>query len=417
MKRLFILFAVMAIFITAAASVMAEEVTIKYVCWDYTVVPEKQEAVEAFEAKFPDINVEVIDVSSADYGDKLTIMLSAGQDVDVISIKDMPTYSAYIERNWLEPLNSYVEKDKDFDTSVFSGLMEEIIVDGNYYAVPYRSDIWLLYYNKGIFDEAGVPYPTNDMTWEEFGEKARLITSGSGDSKIYGAYIHTWKSLAMNLGVQQGDHTLVDGVYDFLKPAYELYLKMMYEDKSVMTFGEAITSSAHYATQFESGKVGMIYMGTWNIGRMISDGKAGKHDVDWGIVKAPHWPGQKPGVTIGNVTPLALNAKSKNKEAAWEFMKFVGGEEGASIFARNGILPAMKSDAVLDIYTSADGFPENASEALEAHTVYLEFPPHPDGRAIDKILQEEHELILIKEKTIEKAIESMERRVKEAIEW
>jgi len=417
MKRLFIVFTVTLLLIMLAVTVMAEEVTIKYVCWDYSVVPEKREAVQAFMEKYPEINVEVIDVSAADYGDKLTIMLSAGQDVDVISIKDMPTYSAYIERGWLEPLNSYVEKDEGFDPAIFSGLMDEIKVNGKYYGVPYRSDVWLLYYNKELFDQAGVPYPTNDMTWEEFRNKAKLIAGGSGDDRIYGAYIHTWKSLATNLGVQRGEYTLVDGEYDFLKPAYELYLKMMYQDKSVMTYGEAVTSSAHYSSQFESGKVGMVYMGSWNIGRLISDEKAGKHDIEWGVVQSPHWPDQEPGVTVGIVTPLAINANSDNKEAAWKFVKFFGGEEGAKIFARNGILPAMKSKAVLDVYTSADGFPENAAEALEAHTVYLEFPPHPDGRAIDKILQEEHELIMIQEKTIEEGIAAMERRVKEAKEW
>src|SRR5690554_3925097 len=417
MKRCLMFLAVMALLVMLTATAVAEEVTISYVCWDYSVVPEKQEAVAAFQEKYPDIKVEVIDVSAADYTDKLTIMLSAGQDVDIISIKDMPTYSAYIERNWLEPLNAYVESDGDFDPAVFSGLMDEIKVDGNYYGVPYRSDVWLLFYNKGLFEQAGVPYPGNDITWEEFAEKARLISSGSGAERIYGAFIHTWKSLAMNLGVQTGEYTLVDGKYDFLKPAYELYLKMMYEDESVMTFGEAVTSSAHYATQFESDRVGMIYMGSWNIGRMISDAKAGVHDIDWGMVKSPHWPGQEAGVTIGNVTPLAINANSDKKDAAWKFVKFFSQEEGAKIFARNGILPALINDATLEVYTSSEGFPENAMEALDAHTVYLEFPPHPQGRAIDKILQEEHELIMIKDKTIEEGIADMERRVQEAKEW
>lgn len=415
MKKLLGVF--IAVFILLSLTTFAaENVTLRFVVWDYDMSPEYEEAIKVFEEKNPNINIEVVDVASKDYGDKLTIMLSAGENFDVFVIKDMPGYSAFTARNYLEPLNSYMEKD-GFDPSIYSGLMDEIKIDGKYYGIPFRSDAWILYYNKEIFDKAGVDYPTNDMTWEEFRKKAKQITSGSGNNKIYGAYIHTWKSLAMNLAVQTGKHTLADGEYDFLAPAYELYLKMQYEDKSVMTYGETVTSSAHYRTQFEAGKTGMIYMGTWNIGAMISDAKKGKHDVDWGIVKSPHWPGQEPGTTIANVTPLAINASSEKKDAAWKFIKFVGGEEGAKIFAKHGVLPALKNEAVLNVYTNADGFPDNAKAALETAKTYLEFPPDPNAQAIDKILQEEHELIMIKEKSIEEGIAAMERRVEEVVNW
>ncbi len=416
MKKFTSFIIVVMLVVGLSLSALAEETTLRFVLWDYSMSPEYTEAIETFEAENPDINIEVVDVASKDYGDKLTIMLSAGEDVDVFAIKDMPGYSNFAGRNWLEPLNTYMEKD-GVDPAIYSGLMEEIEIDGNYYGLPFRSDAWILYYNKEIFDNAGVAYPTNDMTWQEFKDKAKGVTSGSGNNKVYGAYIHTWKSLAMNLGVQKGEYTLADGEYDFLAPAYELYLDMMYEDESVMTYGEAVTSSAHYRTQFQAGNTGMIYMGTWNIGAMISDGKAGKHDVDWGIVKSPIWPGQEPGTTIANVTPLGINASSDNKEAAWKFVKFVGGEEGAKIFAKHGVLPALKSNAVLDVYTNADGFPSNAKAALETSATYLEFPPDPNAQAIDKILQEEHELIMIKDSTIEEGIEAMERRVEDVVNW
>lgn len=416
MKKLTGFMIVLALLVVLSFSVVAKEVTLRYVLWDYSMSPEYKETIEAFEAKNPDIKIEVVDVAAKDYIDKLTIMLSAGEDVDVFAIKDMPGYSNFVARKWLEPLNAYMEKD-GLDPAIYSGLMDEIKIDGNYYGLPFRSDAWILYYNKEIFDKAGVAYPTNDMTWQEFREKAKAITSGSGNNKIYGAYIHIWKALAMNLGVQQGEYTLADGEYDFLAPGYELYLGMMYEDKSVMAYGEAVTSSAHYRTQFQAGKTGMIYMGTWNIGQMISDGKAGKHNIKWGIVKSPHWPGQESGTAIATVTPLGINADSDKKEAAWKFIKFVGGEEGAKIYAKHGVLPALKTGDVLGVYTNADGFPKNAKAALETSATYLEFPPVPDARAIDKILQEEHELIMIKENSIEDGIAAMERRVADVVNW
>lgn len=399
---------------------VSAQTTIKVALWDYEMSPEYHELIKTFEKNNPDIKIEVIDVTSQDYGDKLTVMLSGGEDLDVFAVKDMPGYSNFIEMNRLEPLNKYMERD-NFDTSVYSGLMKEIKVNDKYYGIPYRTDNWILFYNKDIFDQAGVEYPTNDMTWTEFREKAAALTSGSGSDKIYGAFLQPWMSLATNLGVlkQEGKITLANGEnYDFLRPGYELYLKMQYEDKSVMSYGEATTSSAHYRTQFESGRVGMMYIGTWTIGALISDHKAGRHDVNWGIVKSPHWASMKePDTAVAIVTPLAINANSDKKEASWKFVKFAGSEAGAKIFAKHGVLPAVKTKDVLDVYTSADGFPENAAAALEAKKLLLEFPPAPNAGVMSSIIQEEHELIMLKEETIQEGIDNIERRINQELNW
>ncbi|SIR31361.1 ABC transporter substrate-binding protein [Halanaerobium kushneri] len=421
MKKTFVFSSIFLVSILLLATLsVAAQTTIRVVLWDYEMSPEYHELINTFEEKNPDIDVEVVDVTSQDYGDKLTVMLSGGEDLDVFAVKDMPGYSNFISMNHLEPLNDYIERD-NLDTSIYSGLMEEIKIDGEYYAIPFRTDNWILFYNKDIFDAAGVEYPTNDMTWPEFREKAAAVTSGSGSDKTYGAFIQPWMSLATNLGVlkEEGATTLANGEdYDFLKPGYELYLKMQYEDESVMPYGEATTSSAHYRTQFESGKVGMVYIGTWNIGALISDKKAGRHDVNWGIAKSPHWADmEEPDTAISIVTPMAINSNSDKKEEAWKFIKFAGSEEGAKIFAKHGVLPAVKTKDVLDVYTSADGFPENSAAALEAKKLLLEFPPAPNAGVISSIIQEEHELIMLDEVSIDEGIDNIERRIDMELNW
>ena len=82
-------------------------------------------------------------------------------ELDVLSIKDIPGYSNLINLGMLEPLSGKLTTDE----SKFNGVLEQLTAqDGNYYAVPFRSDFWVVYYNKDIFDQAGVEYPTNDMT-------------------------------------------------------------------------------------------------------------------------------------------------------------------------------------------------------------------------------------------------------------
>ncbi len=157
----------------------------------------------------------------------------------------------------------------------------------------------------------------------------------------------------------------------------------------------------------------MVVMGTWFIGTLITDKKAGAHNVDWSIVKAPHFSGSPAGTTFGNITGNAINALSKNQEAAWKFVKFMGMEDGAKIFAGRGVMPAYRTAAVVKIYQGVPGFPEDGAEALKTVSVALEFPPQQYAAAIDKALQEEHELIMIGKNTPDAGIAEMNRRVKD----
>ncbi|MEN8906760.1 MAG: sugar ABC transporter substrate-binding protein [Clostridiales bacterium] len=385
---------------------------VKLAVWDYNLAQEYKEAIKEFESQNKDISIKVTDISSKEYTDKVTIMLAGGEDTDVIAIKDMPSYSGFVSKKQIMSLDDKISKDK-IDIEPYKGILEDIKLDEKLYQLPYRSDIWILYYNKEIFDNAKESYPTNNLTFNKFQQISKNITSGKGNDKIYGTYIHTWKSCIMNWAVANGNETLIDGQYDFLKPAYDIFLKIQNEDKSALDYATAKTQNSNYLGQFESGKVGMLLMGSWFIGQLISDKKDGKHTIDWGIAKAPHFDNGEEGMTFGNITGLAINEKSSRKDEAWEFVKFMGTESGAECFAKRGVFPAYRTDNIMKTYLSVDGFPKDNEGALDTKSVKLEFPPSKNGAEIDKILQEEHELIMIGENKVDKGIDEMEKRVKE----
>jgi multiple sugar transport system substrate-binding protein len=388
--------------------ICAKQETIRFSVWDYSMSPEYKMIIEAFEKENPDLKVDVIDIAAADYPDKMTVMLAAGEDVDVFAIKDFASYSNYLNRRYLTPLDTYVKRDK-VDLKLYGTALNYIKDKGKLMALPYRSDIYILYYNKDIFDKAGVPYPSNDMTWQQFSEIAKKLTSGEGTNKIWGAYIHSWRSQVQCPILLTSKNTLVDGKYAFLKPAYQMVLKMQNEDKSIMSLAEIRTSNTHYRGIFETGKVGMLYMGTWFIGSLLAD----KHNVNWGIAKAPHWPENKAGDTIAGLTSMAINSKSKKKDAAWKLVSYMGGEKGAKIFASRGVFPGLITSDVLDIYTSAKGFPVGGKEALVAGKTTVEIPPSPYANQIDKMLTEEHNLIMTGQKPLDQALKDMEKRAKQ----
>lgn len=408
-KRLGLFLPLLVLLVIAALTTGAwgQQVRIKFSVWDYSMAPEYKMVIDEFEKENPGIKVDVIDIAAAEYPDKMTIMLAAGEEVDVFAIKDFASYSNYLNRNCLTPLNAYVEKDK-IDLKPYGEALNYMKHNNQLMGLPYRSDIYILYYNKDLFDKAGLAYPSN-MTWQQFRETAKKLTSGEGNNKIWGAYIHSWRSQVQCPILLTTDKTLVDGEYSFLKPAYELVLGMQNEDKSIMSLAEIRTSNTHYRGLFETGKVGMLYMGTWFIGSLLTD----KHDVNWGIAKGPHWPQNKPGATISGLTTMAINSKSKKKDAAWKLVSYFGGEKGAKIFASKGVLPGLRTSAVLDVYTSAEGFPADGKEALVTDKTTVEIPPSPYANALDKMLSEEHNMIMTLQISLEQGLKNMEKRAKE----
>lgn len=393
-----------------------EPVTLKWALWDWEATAYYQPLIDAYKKDHPNVTIEYVDLGSTDYMTMLSTQLSGGADLDILTIKDIPGYANLVKQNHLEPLKSFIDT-QGIDTSLYGGTVEQIQVNGDVYALPFRSDFWVVYYNKDLFDKAGVPYPTNDMTLDQYDEIARKMTSGSGSEKVYGAHYHTWRSAVQLFGILDGQNTIVDGKYAFLKPVYERILKQQ-DDGIVMDYATLKTSSTHYSGVFYNNSVAMMNMGSWFIATQIDKVKSGESQAtNWGIVKYPHPDGVKAGTTLGTITSLAVNQKSAIKEAALDFLKFVTGEEGAAVIASTGTIPAIQNDEVVNSIASIDGFPtdENSKAALTTERTYLEMPLHEKSADIEVILNEAHDNIMTKNATIDEGLADMEKRVQEAL--
>ena len=390
----------------------AEDITLKWAMWGYNTEPYYQPIIEAYEAKNPGVEIEYVDLGSSDYETMLPTQLTAGADFDVFSVKSIPQYTALIGKGNMAKLNDMVA-DSDVDTSAYSGLVDEITVDGNLYALPFRSDFWLVYYNKDLFDNAGLDYPTNDMTFDEFDALSQQVSSGFGANKVYGSIFHTWRSTVQLAGIMDGKHTLADGNYDFLEFAYERALKMQNE-KVVPSYGFLKTTKTHYSGPFYNGQLAMLPMGSWFIGQHIAKIESGESEAtNWGMVKYPHPEGVAPGTTASTVTSIAVNSESEQQAAAFDFAKFVAGPEGAAIIAEYGNMPALRTKSVIDTITSKDGFPQDAAstEAMVTAKTYLEMPVNPKAGDIELVLNRAHDLIMTENVSIEEGIREMNEGV------
>ena len=396
---------------TTEAGGTGEKVTIKWAMWDDTI-EYWADLEEAFEASHPDIEVERVDFGSQDYDNVLAIELSGdGTEFDVASIKDVVSYATLIEKGVIDPLDDYISRD-EVNLAKFSGVTDQLLADGKLYELPFRSDIWVLYYNKDVFDNAGVPYPSNDMTWDEYDELARKVTSTDFGNNVYGAHYHTWSSCIQLLGTLDGKHSILDKNYDFMLPFYNMVLSQE-NDGVCQKYADLKTEGLHYSAAFANGNVAMTNNGSWFITTLLSKLSSGEFDPslcgNWGIAKYPHAEGVEAGTTLGQVTGMSLVSQSDQKEAAWEFINWCSGEEGAKVLAQSGTFPAISSDEISSIISSLDGFPqdEQTMEALKVTKMYLETPYGKDLSAVNEILGTYHDMIMTGEISAEEGVKAM----------
>lgn len=393
------------------------ETVLKWAVWDIQTATYWRALAAAYTAEHPNVRIEMTDLGSGDYSSVLTTELSVtGSEFDVITIKDMPGYETLLAKGALEPLNTKIARD-DFELSPYQGITEQLRVEGELYQLPFRSDFWLLYYNKDLFDEAGVKYPDNDMTVEEYDRLARMVTRKTDDDRrIYGAHYHTWRSTVQLFGILDGKHSILDGNYDFTKPYYEM-VKNQEKDGVCRTYVDTNVSQLHYSAAFAAGNTATMNMGSWYINILLAGLESGEYEEElcgnWGIVRYPHPEGVEAGTTLGTITGLAIPASSEKKEEAWDFIKFAASERGAAIIAETGTIPAIMSEKVIEILTGLEGFPQDEAsrEALTTARIYLEAPYDSRISEINTILDEYHKNIMDGSITIDAGIQKMNEEI------
>lgn len=411
-KTMALLLALMMAAAMVSSAVAGEKKTLTVVVWDATTTKYLAAQEAAYEALNPGVDIVYKDVASQNYSDDVAVMLAAGDTSDLVCVKDMPGLNNQILQGFLEPLDSYLNAAA-YDLSGFLGMDENLKgADGMRYGLPFRSDFWVLYYNKTLFDAAGVAYPAGDMTWEAYVELAKKMTSGEGIDKVYGSHYHTWLSAAVDWAEAGGGWTLVDGNYEPLAYFYQI-IRDLEDAGAVMEYSEVKAAGLHYKGAFQGGKIAMLPMGYWFVSTLINDRAQGIFDFDWSFTSVPHKEGVAPGSSFGNLTAYAINAKSAQKDLAWDYLAWVCGPEGSAVTAGTGTRPAWVSDDVAGVMSAVEGFPqdEGALAALVPASVVIEFPMHPKAKAIENILNEEHTLIMTRDIPIEEGVANMTERV------
>lgn len=401
-----------------AASGKEDKKVLSVTTWDNDSTPQFSAVIDAYEAEHPDVEIKVIDTSADEYNNSVGISLSAAQpDPDVIWIKDMGSMLQMADKDQLLPLDDFIKKD-NLDLSVYKGAAEQLKYKDVMYSLPYRNDWFVLYYNKDIFDKAGVPYPSNDMTWDQYYALAAKMTSGEGADKIYGSHNHTWQALVTNWAVQDGKHTVVEKDYSFLKPWYEGALWLQ-DNGYIQDYATLKTANINYSSVFENQQCAMMPMGTWFIATMMQARQSGEADFNWGVAAIPHPDDTTAGYTVGAITPITISKYTDQPELAWDFVKFATSQEAAEILAKQGVFTGIQTDESLNTIASAPDFPKGDSnkEALKYVHYCFDRPLDPQIEEIRTVLNEVHEMIMIHGCTVDDGLAQIQKRVAAIKGW
>lgn len=414
-KAIAMLLAAIMILAMTSFAFADENKVLTIVAWDANTTGYLTAQKEAYEASHPGVTIEYIDVSSQDYDTKVAAMLAGGDTSDIYMVKDIPALLNWYEAGYSTNLNDYIAS-AGYDLSGFVGMETNYAPNGEQIALPFRSDFEILFYNKDLFDAAGLAYPTNTMSWEEYKELALKIADPANE--IYGTHYHTWLSTCVNYTVADGVNTLIDGEYSDLAYFYQI-VQDLEDAGACMPYTEISAAGLHYSGAFGNGNIAMMPMGYWYVATLINNIDNGTYNVkNWGLASMPTKEGVAAGSTFGNLTGAMINKASANKDLAWDYISWLCGEEGSKVTASTGNRPAWVSEGVADVMSSVPGFPsdEGSKEALLPTYVAIEIPGSEYSSQISSILGEEHSAIMTREITIEEGIKNMNERVQELLE-
>lgn len=395
----------------SAGSGVEETVTLRVPVWP-DIEPETLERIEAFQAQNPNVEFDFWRTDPGEYRSQIFVQLAGGAVVDVLSTQNNAVYADLASRGLLMPIDDMIAAD-NFDTSYMGPFFEGTRINGQSYGLPSGTTAWFMFYNKDIFDAAGVEYPTDGMTWEEWYDLAARVTSGSGQDKVFGAYVHTWPILWMGQAVQQGA-TVIDQDLSAFQNAME-FRSRLENDGIAMPYFDSIASNAHYTSAFFAGNVAMVPMGNWFIGMLWNARSEGNVDFEWDIVQMPVPDGTAPGTTWGMAGPLAIGATSEHPEVAWEYLKFVAASPtSANIAAREALLSFARTPASQELLierVAEQGEPANVDILFDA-VIYPEYPAVTDvNYMVNTIFKEEADLFFAGEQSSGDALAAIRRRL------
>lgn len=312
--------------------------------------PAIRAVIEAFEAEHPNIKIDVTIMAESAYGDLMNTALGAGEGA--------PDIAYFWETPWLPhtlDITDRLEADPDLSRDDY---FEEYfnnwaVWNDRVVGLPFTVGANFVMYNKDVFDEAGVDYPTADWTPDDFIEIAKALTDPDkrrwGGDRPRGPFRALWRNMGATKPYSD-DSSTVEGYFNGPDSvAAYTWLWDLVDSGATPTPADIEVLGTEGTGPVDLFIAGRLGMATLNNGHMITAANAG---VNFGVVPEPHVPGNERYVHAWALR-ASIWAGSEHPDEAYEFLSFWAGPEGQRINMEIGaLMPSLP--AVLEDYPDAE---------------------------------------------------------------
>jgi multiple sugar transport system substrate-binding protein len=362
--------------------------------------------VDRYEKKFPNVDVELMEISGDIY-QKLLVMIAAGNAPDLMWMGQ--SFQEFANRGVFLDVTDRVARDLDIKNFTPKAV-EWYQFKGRNYGIAQGLDMRFITYNKDLFDKAGLPYPKNGWTYDEFLAAAQKLTideNGDGKPEQWGFFGDLDHSLfKAEMISEKGGGALCNSpeMLDFLHTNLDLAEKYRVSPSGRQTVNEAFDN---LVSIFRQGKVGMMSMATWN----MADMQTRCANMRWDIVANPtvrqpgHW---------ASCQAFVISATTKHPEESWQLCKMFL-EEDYQKTKYPTILPS--NIAVQQaLQSEAGGKPPDITAMMVASESLYRMPRVANLSELIQFWQDAVVSVWTKRSTPEEAMALAERQINRAIE-
>ncbi len=340
--------------------------------------------IKVFNSDYPNIKIDTLQTPWSEYFQKADQWLSTDNPPDVMFMDYTPVYAS---EGLFEDLGPYIQKDNYDIGDFYSGLLKYHTYKDKLYGLPRDNDTKVIFYNKTLFDQAGLQYPTAGWTWNDLRNAAIKLTQKNGNQTTQYGFAYEpdewWRLWVWQNGGEVYDDdfnptkTLIDS-----PQAIEAiqWLADLTNVDGVTPPYEVQKTSLGIGQLFSEGKLAMAFGN-----HSLLPAFASSNGLRWDVVGLPR---QKNRVNASGGSGYVIPSKSKNKEAAWTFLRWLESAKGEAIFTESGVIvPARRSVGRADIFLKQDP-PHNAQVFLDETEIGRPNPMYKGIQNISSLLDE-----------------------------
>lgn len=353
--------AIIALLAFSALGLAQDKETVTWAFWGSPAERATHEQVAAaFMEEHPNIDIEIWHQPWNDYFTKLRTLWAAGDPAVIPDVMFLTPVASYAGSGVLENLDPYIEEAGYNLDDYWPDLLKSAMQTGHVYGFPRDIAAEVLYYNKDILDEAGVPYPDESWTWEDLLAAAEKLTVVEDTGRV-SRYALGMEGGKYQLWVGQNGGSILDDMENpssctLAEPAameaIKFFADMMNNNYAMRSAN--LSQAGGDTAVLQSGQVAMIIQ---NASRIPTLNEAGLN-YDVAVVPIPEG-GQRAAPAEG--AAWTMSAVSDNKEAAWTFLSWLQSTNGGqAIYTSTGeIVPALESTARSPVFLAATDMPAN----------------------------------------------------------